>query len=128
VGLVGTGYAQPCRPIAKDDGSTAASTAFNHVIIERTLRGDASDFNYLASAHSAAVARLPSSSSPGRQPKATPTVAAAVWDVLKAAGQGLVKDGKNIDGDAASLQELAERYEEWSAGQKPIAQHLGLIA
>ncbi|MBK8530136.1 MAG: methyltransferase regulatory domain-containing protein [Rubrivivax sp.] len=132
--LVGTGYAQPCRPIAKDDGSTAASTAFNHVIIERTLRGDASDFNYLASAQLGSgivVPRLPKFfiRALARQPKAdTPTVAAAVWDVLKAAGQGLVKDGKNIDGDAASLQELAERYEEWSAGQKPIAQHLGLIA
>jgi hypothetical protein len=103
------------------------------VVTTRTARGGDAELNFMASpllGSGIAVPRLPQLLMHAMQqhPKADATaIGSAVWALLRASGQGLVKDGKPIEGDEASVREITERLAEWRKSQQPIMKRLELM-
>jgi len=131
--LVGAGYVQPCVPAPVQKAARAGSARFNQVVMSRTARGGDAELNFMASPRlgsGVAAPRLPQlfMHAMQQQPKAdAPAIASAVWALLRASGQGLVKDGKTIEGDQASVQEITERLAEWTKSHQPIMRQLELV-
>ena len=131
--LVGAGYAQPMVPVPVQAAARPGSARFNQVVMTRTARGGDAELNFMASpllGSGVAVPRLPQLLMLATQqhPKADATALGnAVWALLRASGQGLVKDGKPIEGDEASVREIKERLDEWRKSQQPIMRRLELM-
>lgn len=53
--------------------------------------------------------------------------ASTLWALLKSSRQHLLKDGKPIEGDEASVAELTRRHEEWITTQRPLLKSLGVL-
>lgn len=131
--LVGAGYVQPCVPLPTHKAARASSARFNQVAMTRTARGGDGELNFMASpllGSGVAVPRLPQlfMYAMQQQPKAdAPAIGSAVWALLRASGQGLVKDGKTIEGEDANVQEIAERLAEWLKSHQSIMKRLELM-
>lgn len=130
--MAGAGYVMPCVPAAQAEAAAAAVQRFNRAIVRRTTRGAEMDFAFLAAStvgSGMVVPRLPQLFLLAAQqdPSADDQqLVRQVWQALRGSGQSLIKDGKPIEGDAASLQELAERLQEWRAGPATVAGRLGV--
>jgi hypothetical protein len=132
--LVGANYVQPCVPPSVVPVAAKSAARFNSVIIDRVARGSDMEFNYLAAPRigsGVSLSRLNQliARSLIAQPKAdTAAHVRNVHAVLRSLGQGLVKDGKAIEGEQATLQEIEQRLGDWHRGLGAIGKHLGLIA
>ena len=130
--LVGAGYAQPCVSEALRQAAEPGVARFNQAVVKRTARGGDMDFNFLAASglgSGVVVPRLPQLflQAARQRPKAdAQALIQLVWQSLRSTGQGLIKDGQPIQGEEASLQELAERLREWQSGPGPLVESLGV--
>ena len=131
--LVGAGYVQPCMPTALHGQALAHAARFNRMVMSRTARGGETEFPYLAAptlGSGISMPRLPqlflqaTQDDPNAEPQA---LSKTVLTALRASGQGLVKDGKAIESDEASMQELVARLEEWRRDHLSIARQLEVI-
>ena len=131
--LVGAGYVQPCVPAPLQEAARASTARFNNSTMARTARGGEANFTFLASPRlgsGVVQTRLPQLYLQALQARPKAGVLAlsrSVWSVLRTSGQGLVKDGKQIKGDEASVQELVTRIGEWLKANLELARHIELL-
>ncbi len=130
--LVGAGYIAPCVSSAQEAAAKASSDRFNQHIVQRTVRATEGDFNFLACPRTGtgvAQQRMGQLYMHAETlGEATPEQrASTLWALLKSSRQHLLKDGKPIEGDEASVAELTRRHEEWITTQRPLLKSLGVL-
>ena len=125
--LVGMGHAVAAEPATAESRRRCA--ALNRALCERARRGD--EFPCLASPVAGTgieVTRLQQCFllSLANGATDTATVARDVWAMLSALGQGVLKDGKGLDGAEANLAELERQAATFQSERLPLLQSLGV--
>jgi ubiquinone/menaquinone biosynthesis C-methylase UbiE len=123
--LAATGHVAPCLPVEGEDDRRDRTQGFNAAVIDQARFSD--QLAFLASpvtGGGTAVTRFDqlflSATRQGVDP------AEAVWQVLAAQNQRLVKDGKAIEGVADNLAELRARAETFMTQTLPVLKQLGI--
>jgi hypothetical protein len=132
--LVGANYVQPCVDPSLRTAAAESAKRFNATITRGTVRGSDLDLNFLASGLIGSGIFQPRLNQllmhslvaqPGADPQAH---ARGIYNTLRSLGQSLIKDGKPLDKEADSMQEIIEKIAEWRRVHEPAAKHLGLMA
>ncbi len=130
--LVGAGYIAPCVSPELEAAARESSARFNRHVIARTVRGTEGDFTFLACPRIASGLALNRMAQLFLHAESLGNLTAeqraqALWTALKSTRQALIRDGKAIEGDEASVAELVQRHQEWSAGPRKLLLSLDLL-
>jgi hypothetical protein len=123
--LAATGHVAPCLPAGGEDDRRDRTRSFNAAVMDRARFSD--QLAFLASPVTGggmAINRFDQLFLLAAKQGADP--AEAVWQVLAAQNQQLIKDGKTIESTEGNLTELQARAETFMAQTLPVLKQLGI--
>jgi ubiquinone/menaquinone biosynthesis C-methylase UbiE len=123
--LAATGHVAPCLPAGGEDDRRDQTQGFNAAVMDRARFSD--QLAFLASPVTGggmAINRFDQLFLLAAKQDANP--AEAVWQVLAAQNQRLIKDGKTIESTEGNLTELRARAETFMAQTLPVLKQLGI--